>query len=866
MAQQRGQVIDPNEWEDYNLEQWEDVNPPTLPEAEPGFLSKVWSAISEPLITAPSEWARRKATEMTDPNNKPGWLTGFGAGALEGFGDLVSGLSSPVNIGATALTGGSSLAARAGLPQVARIANIGARVASAPVAAHGATTILDPETSLGEKAFGLAELAGGAAGVAQKTPVRPVSRPQAAPRVAPAVAEGIAPDVAGSARIKPATAAGAASEADDLIKQLGLKDPDNWEVIDDPFSGRVNNASGTPGGGSAEEILRQASMKAKGDQFVVYDRMGNERPIIGVDAQDYRVQPGETFGIKHADGTFTKYDDAGGKVPTPGAVPTTPTTTPNRPSAIYLKNPSPMAIKKAMQEGYVLDSNNPIREDGAIRYIKTDKKPDLPILEAEVPLAQRRAGAGGPPQPPKPPKKAIDEGPVTPEPKPPKPEEKVSKLREAYELSRALMSIDLPFTTSAAFRQALPMVGTKNWWKAWGTSFKAYGSEASYQATMKRIQDSPLFRERPGVGGKTTPSFADEVGLRMTDLGKLSKREEMLRSTLAEKIPVYGKLVRASNRAYTAFLNDLRANMFESLLKDADIVGQGGANNLPLAKAVAEFINDATGRGSLKTHVGIGKNFTKEVSLEQSAKFLTDTLFSPRLIASRVRMLNPQTYIMAPPGVRKQYLHGMMRTIGAWWGIASLAELAGAEVSKDPNSADFGKIKIGNTRLDPAGGFQQYLVLGSRMRPEWAKIGEGDLESGIGMIDLPSGLLGHGGGGITSSVSNRFSPFGQGYKPETRMSTLQEFATNKMHPTLKFAYDLLRAQENRPVNLGDRTVQMFLPIIAGDIAELLREDPSLLPLVIPLGTFGVGSQTYSGGIEEPSFIPDEWDIKIGGRR
>lgn len=74
-----------------------------------------------------------------------------------------------------------------------------------------------------------------------------------------------------------------------------------------------NNASGESAA-SMEALSRQAGMKARGEQFVVYDRTGARRPLIGPDAVDYSVRPGETYGVE-GPGGFRKLDDAGGRYP-----------------------------------------------------------------------------------------------------------------------------------------------------------------------------------------------------------------------------------------------------------------------------------------------------------------------------------------------------------------------------------------------------------------------------------------------------------------------------------------------------------------------------------------------------------------------
>jgi hypothetical protein len=57
-------------------------------------------------------------------------------------------------------------------------------------------------------------------------------------------------------------------------------------------------------------------MKAKGQRFVVYDRAGNRRELIGPDAVDYArsIKPGETYGVEGKSG-FQVLENRGGKVP-----------------------------------------------------------------------------------------------------------------------------------------------------------------------------------------------------------------------------------------------------------------------------------------------------------------------------------------------------------------------------------------------------------------------------------------------------------------------------------------------------------------------------------------------------------------------
>lgn len=126
------------------------------------------------------------------------------------------------------------------------------------------------------------------------------------------------------------------------------------ELIDDTSP---VNASGESSA-SAEALSRQNSMRGKGQQYVVYDRAGNERPLIGPDAVDYVPKKGETYGIKGPEG-FQTLTDNGGKVPTESGFKPGFFDRLNKPASVrtvtYVVNKSkvtPDFIKTAKKKGY----------------------------------------------------------------------------------------------------------------------------------------------------------------------------------------------------------------------------------------------------------------------------------------------------------------------------------------------------------------------------------------------------------------------------------------------------------------------------------------------------------------------------------
>jgi hypothetical protein len=190
-------------------------------------------------------------------------------------------------------------------------------------------------------------------------------------------------------------------------------------------------------------------------------------------------------------------------------------------------------------------------------------------------------------------------------------------------------------------------------------------------------------------------------GLYFSDLdSKLSAREESMRGNLAEKIPVAGRIVRASNRAYTGFLNRQRADAF-----DAMVEAFGGKDSITPneAKIIANAVNAFTGRGSA-------------LGMEKAGAVAARYFFSPRNLASRFQVLLGQPIfgevragaaLKARAVVAKQYAKFALG-LAAIYGLASLA---GAKISKDPKSSEFGKIRFGDTRIDPLAGLQQQIVI-----------------------------------------------------------------------------------------------------------------------------------------------------------
>lgn len=369
--------------------------------------------------------------------------------------------------------------------------------------------------------------------------------------------------------------------------------------------------------------------------------------------------------------------------------------------------------------------------------------------------------------------------------------QKMKKL--GLDVANIPRSIMASFDLSAPLRQGIFLMGRpKQWGPAFGSMFKPFFSENAYQTLMQSIKAKPGYQ------------LMLDSKLAMTDLGSMTSREEIFMSNLAEKIPGVGRVVRASSRAYTGFLNKLRADVFE------DIVEKGaklGIKDPKFLKDAARFVNTATGRGGL----GV---------LEAAAVPLNAALFSPRLMMSRLQLINPAFYVNLQPQVRKEALKSLFTFAGAASTVAGIAAANGAKVGIDPRNADFMKLKYGNTRYDILGGFQQPIRLAAQLLS----------------------------GEIVSSTTGKTLTLGEGYKPITRFGIMTRFLEYKEAPLVSFATALLRGQTSlgEKVDVPTEIANRFTPMVIQDMKDLYDEEGLKGLAMSSPAIFGVGVQTYGG--------------------
>lgn len=359
---------------------------------------------------------------------------------------------------------------------------------------------------------------------------------------------------------------------------------------------------------------------------------------------------------------------------------------------------------------------------------------------------------------------------------------------DAYDLGRVLMTTgEFSFILRQGKMAALSSPITTA--KALPAAFDAFfASPEQAHAINLRIFEHPDY------------AAAKAAKLHLVDEGaSLSKKEELFASRLASKIPV----VKRFEQSATAFINKLRFDLWRQM-KDSS----GGLNAVE-QKQLAMFVNEMTGRG------GLGP-------LEVAAIPMGRLMFSPRFLASRIQLATGHALWGGTPATRKIVAAQYAKTaVGLALYYSALKMYFGdkAEIGDDPTKSDFGKVKLGNTRIDPLAGVSQVIVFGARTEEAARK----QFLKETGHHVAPE-------------------PFGQDYS-----DVLVRFARSKLHPIPGTTLNLLVGKDlvGNNVTLGSEAAKMVGPMTYVDIYQAFQEqgidDATAIGLLAMLGE---GINTY----------------------
>lgn len=409
------------------------------------------------------------------------------------------------------------------------------------------------------------------------------------------------------------------------------------------------------------------------------------------------------------------------------------------------------------------------------------------------------------------------------------PEEKtIEVFSKALNVPRTLMA---SFDFSAPLRQGIvatiahPQMASE----ALKFMFEAAKNENVYNRWLEEVHKSPRWE----VAEKTKLGITDPESLHVKQ-----SEEAYQGAPYAEKIPIIGLGVKASERAYIGYLNHLRWNLFNMYAdrfefgktnSKGEITGGGKTyeNNPKLYEGLSSMINSMTGRGNIR-------------GFESAAPVLNWFLFASKLIASRINMLGltdiPNLvlrgatlgkygvdygfYTRLPKELRIEAAKDMLKFIAVGVSVLAIARAAGASVELDPRSSDFGKIKVGNTRWDIWGGFQPYARVITQMVSGQRK---------------------------ATTTGKIYNLNGKGFMAQTPLTPLGTFLRQKLAPVPSGAWDLISGTDaaGQPVTVSSALLSRVEPLLFQDVTAAMKDQgvKALFTVGIP-SAFGVGVQTY----------------------
>jgi hypothetical protein len=290
--------------------------------------------------------------------------------------------------------------------------------------------------------------------------------------------------------------------------------------------------------------------------------------------------------------------------------------------------------------------------------------------------------------------------------------------------------------------------------------------------------------------------------------------EEAFPSSIPEKIPGYKRLYQASQNAYAGFLYRQRMDIFDKYIDIAKKTGVELSDKE--LSSIGNMVNSLTGRGSFGRYEGEAINAVNNI------------FFSPRLIKSHFDTLGG--HVLTGGGglkagsnfVRKEAAKNLLKIISGTAGILMTAKAINPDsVELDSRSADFGKIKIGNTRFDVTGGMGSVAVLASRLIRNSSK------SSTTGKVtELNSGKFGS----------------------QTKGDVLVNFAENKLSPMAALIDHLwvkgTDFKGNKPTVMGEAKT-LLAPIGLQNFVENAK-DPKAANLVLTTiaDALGISTNTY----------------------
>jgi hypothetical protein len=330
-------------------------------------------------------------------------------------------------------------------------------------------------------------------------------------------------------------------------------------------------------------------------------------------------------------------------------------------------------------------------------------------------------------------------------------------------------------------------------------------------------------------------------------------KNEFFRSLRAEKIPIFGRIVRGSNRGFTASVNQMRGAMYDEIIPYANKFA-GDPKYTEVLRQWGKVTNTGTGAGDVDEYGAAVEKFSKVFFAPRYALSRFQALqmpFKKSITTRRIKVPGKKGTVKVnvpmDPVVRRKAMADVVALGGLMGTMYAVGKLNGMDIGTDPNSGDFLKLKVGNTRYDPLGGFGQIVRLGVRL----AMTASGNEKKNP--IELMLDFIGYKAAPVLTVGSELLT--GKSLVGEERdllSSSTKRSLKDKIRgiaPGAKWAREI-------PDQLSPRLETMLrsvTPMIGEDIWDALEHSKDLRDAsgVVPSALLGIGATTYEKRSKTP---------------
>ena len=319
-------------------------------------------------------------------------------------------------------------------------------------------------------------------------------------------------------------------------------------------------------------------------------------------------------------------------------------------------------------------------------------------------------------------------------------------------------------------------------------------------------------------------SVNDTYNKMKLDIGNI---EEAYPEQAPERLPFkIGAAYKRTEAAFVGFQYRTRADVADMYLKIAEGYGDMKAIDMTSKEqleSIGRLVNTLTGRGHL------GK------TAERAAESLNNVFFAPKFLKSNWDILTAHRFTNDTPFVKKQAAINLGRFVAGTSAVLVIAKILGADIEANPQSSNFGKIKIGNTRFDVTGGAASVATFAVRLA--------GAAISGIGQAFGADPLL-----TTKSSLTGKRSALTKpGTFARNGLNVLVDFARGKLAPGASLFIQVISGTDlnRKEVNALNMFLRSVAPIGFQNAYENWSiKDKKLFAAALVADFFGVGTSTY----------------------